>query len=637
MCGIAGIAGPQPERAIGEICLAMRDAMAHRGPDDAGLHVTADCTVALASRRLAIIDLSPGGHQPMSSIDGRVTIVFNGEIYNYRELRAELLARGQRLVSQSDTEVIIHLYQELGAACLERLNGMFGLAIWDEAERTLLIARDRLGKKPLLYAHLSDGSLAFASEFQGLLRHPGIERRVEPRAIDYFLRYGYVPAPLSAFEGLAKLPPGHLLRWRNGRVSTEPYWQLPPPRLRASSDEQAAAELEELFADSVRRRLLSDVPLGAFLSGGLDSASVVAMMARYSDRPVKTFSIGFGDDRYNELPGARRVAERYATEHHEFVVEPRAAEVLPLLVQHYGEPYADSSALPTYYLAKLTRDHVTVALNGDGGDELLAGYDRYRAALAAERVERTLPMPRRAYALAAAALPAGRDLRAPITRARRFLAGLSDTSGARYNRWMSIFEPELLAASATADFAAATAVSGAAEYLAGPIDRRNGTHLLDSLTRLDISTYLPGDLLVKADIATMANSLEGRSPFLDYRLIEWAASLPPEMKLRGQTSKYILRKMMRPHLPAETLAAPKRGFGVPVAGWLRGGLRSMVEDVVLSERALRRGYLEPSAVCALVADHLAGRVDRAKQLWALLALELWHRAFIDAPEPLSPG
>ena len=629
MCGIAGIASTQPERSIGELCQAMRDAMAHRGPDDAGLHVTADRTAALASRRLAIIDLSPGGHQPMFSRDRRVAVVFNGEIYNYRELRAELLARGRELVSQSDTEVIVHLYQELGEACLERLNGMFGLAIWDEGERTLLLARDRLGKKPVLYAHRPDGSLAFASEFQGLLKYPGIERRVNPAALDYFLRYGYVPAPLSAFSGVAKLPPGQLLRWQDGQISVRPYWELPPPRPRRLSEQQAAAELEELFADSVRRRLLSDVPLGAFLSGGLDSGSVVAMMARLSDRPVRTFSIGFGDDRYNELPGARLVAQRYGTEHHEFVVEPRAADVLPLLVRHYGEPYADSSALPTYYLAKLTREHVTVALNGDGGDELLAGYDRYRAALAAERVERTLPMPRRAYALAAAALPAGQDLRAPVTRARRFLAGLADTSGGRYNRWMSIFEPDLLAASATPELLAATATSGAAEYLARPIDRRNGTGLLDSLVRLDIGTYLPGDLLVKADIATMANSLEGRSPFLDYRLIEWAAGLPPELKLRGQTGKYLLRQVMRPHLPPETLVAPKRGFGVPVAGWLRGELRPMLEEVVLSERALRRGYLRPAAVGELVADHLAGRADRAKQLWALLALELWHRAFID--------
>jgi asparagine synthase (glutamine-hydrolysing) len=352
-------------------------------------------------------------------------------------------------------------------------------------------------------------------------------------------------------------------------------------------------------------------------------------MARCSDRPVKTFSIGFGDDRYNELPGARLVAERYGTEHHEFVVEPRAAEVLPTLVRHYGEPYADSSALPTYYLARLTREHVTVALNGDGGDELLAGYDRYRAALAAERVERTLPLPRRAYALAAAALPAARDLRTPISRTRRFLAGLADTSGARYTRWMSIFEPDLLTASATPDFLAATAGSGAADYLAGPIDRRNGTELLDSLTRLDIGTYLPGDLLAKADIATMASSLEARSPFLDYRLIEWAAGLPTALKLRGRTSKYVLRQVMRPHLPAETLAAPKRGFGVPIAVWLRGELRPLVEGIVLSEPALRRGYLKPSAVRTLVADHLSGRADRAKQLWALLALELWHQAFIN--------
>lgn len=630
MCGIAGIAGRRPGRAITEVCRAMGDAMAHRGPDDAGLHVTSDGTLALASRRLAIIDLSPAGHQPMCSPDGRIAIVFNGEIYNYRELRTELLARGRRLVSESDTEVIVQLYAELGPACLERLNGMFGLAIWDAEQRSLLLARDRLGKKPIVYGQTADGTLAFASELQALLVHPGLARRVSRPAIDYFLRYGYIPAPLTGFEGIAKLPPGHRLRWQAGRLTVEPYWQLPPARPRPISEAEAVAEFDELFGDSVRRRMLSDVPLGAFLSGGLDSASVVAVMAAHSERPVKTFSIGFGDARYNELPGARRVAERFGTEHQEFVVEPKAAEILPRLVRHYGEPYADSSALPTFYLARLTRQHVTVALNGDGGDELLAGYDRYRAALTAERLGRMLPIPRRAYALAAAALPAGQDLRTPLTRARRFVAGLAERSGPRYARWMSIFEPELLAAAATPDFAAATGGSGAAEYLAGPIDRRNGSGLLDSLTRLDLRTYLPGDLLVKADIATMANSLEGRSPFLDYRLVEWAASLPPALRLRGGTSKYVLRRAMAQRLPAATLAAPKRGFGVPVGSWLRGELRPLVEDTLLSERALGRGYLRPEAVRGLVADHLARRADRAKQLWALLSLELWHQAFLDS-------
>jgi asparagine synthase (glutamine-hydrolysing) len=629
MCGIAGIASPQPDRGIGEICLAMRDAMVHRGPDDAGLHVSADGNVALASRRLAIIDLTPAGQQPMLSGDGRLAVVFNGEIYNYRDLRADLLDRGHRLLSESDTEVILHLYEESGPSCLDRLNGMFALALWDDPEHTLLLARDRLGKKPLIYAHLSDGSLAFASEFQGLLRHPAIPRRANPAAIDYFLRYGYVPAPLSAFEAVSKLSPGHRLVWRDGRIAVAPYWEPPAPAPRRMGGEQAAAEFDELFSDSVRRRMISDVPLGAFLSGGVDSASVVASMAAHADRPIKTFSIGFGEAVYNELPDARMLAERFGTEHHEFVVEPRATDVLPKLVRHYGEPYADSSALPTYYLSELTRQHVTVALNGDGGDELLAGYDRYRAALAAERLERVLPFPRRAYTLAAAALPGAADLRAQSTRARRFLTGLADTRGARYSRWMNVFEPDLLAQTVAPDFSAAAFGSGAADYLSEPLDRRNGNALLDSLTRLDMTTYLPGDLLVKSDIATMANSLEARSPFLDYRLVEWAAGLPASLKLRGQTSKYVLRRAMRGRLPSATLAGPKRGFGVPIAAWLRGELRPMVETTVLSDRALARGYLRPAAVHRLVADHLSARADRAKQLWALLMLELWHQTFLD--------
>jgi asparagine synthase (glutamine-hydrolysing) len=629
MCGIAGLVSVQSERGIADVCVAMRDAMAHRGPDDAGVYVDEECRVALASRRLAIIDLSAAGHQPMASADGRVVVVFNGEIYNYRELRAELLGRGVRLVSESDTEVIIHLYRELGPDCLTRLNGMFGLAIWDADRRRLTLARDRLGKKPVLYAHLADGTLAFASEHQGLLEHPRIERRASPTAIDSFLRYGYVPAPLSGFECVAKLPPGHRLLWQDGRLTVEAYWEPPVARPRAISEEVAVAELTELLSDSVKRRMIADVPLGAFLSGGIDSASVVALMAEHSDRPVRTFSIGFGENGYNELPGARLTAERYATEHHEFVVEPRAAEVLSDLVRHYGEPYADSSALPTYYLSKLTRRHVTVALNGDGGDEVLAGYDRYRAALAAERLVGSLPVPKRAYELVAAALPAGGDLRTPATRAKRFVAGLADSTGARYTRWMSVFEPELLRACAGPTLATASERSSAAEYLVAPLDRRNGTDLLGALTRLDLMTYLPGDLLVKADIATMACSLEGRSPFLDYRLVEWAATLPPQLRLRGQTGKYLLRRAMRERLPAATLSGPKRGFGVPVAAWLRGELRPMLLDTVLSERALGRGYLRPQAVRRLVGEHLEGRVDRAKQLWALLCLELWHRAFLD--------
>lgn len=607
----------------------MLAALIHRGPDDGGVHTTADQRLALGNRRLAIIDLSPAGHQPMLTPDGRLAIVYNGEVYNYRELRAGLLERGHQLASESDTEVILHLYEERGPDCLTLLNGMFALALWDARTRTLLLARDRLGKKPLVYAHRPDGTLIFASEHQALLQHPDLPREVNPAAIEYFLRYGYVPAPLSAFAGLAKLPPGHRLLWRDGQITTEPYWTLPPPAPRAISEEQAVAEFTELFYDSVRRRMISDVPLGAFLSGGIDSASVVAAMAAQSERPIKTFSIGFGEERYNELPGARLVAQRFGTEHHEFVVEPEATAVLPDLIRHYGEPYADSSALPTYYLARLTRAHVTVALNGDGGDELLAGYDRYRAALAAERLERLLPLPRAAYRLAAAALPSGRDLRSPIARTRRFLTGLVDGSGARYTRWMSIFEPELLAACITPAFAAAVMDNAAAEYLAGPLDRRNGLPLLDALIRLDQATYLPGDLLVKADIATMASSLEARSPFLDYRLVEWAATLPADLKLRGRTSKYLLRRAMRHLLPAETLAGPKRGFGVPVASWLRGKLRPWLEEILLTERALRRGYLRPDAIRRLVEEHVSGRVDHAKPLWALLALELWHREFLD--------
>lgn len=629
MCGIAGLVDRRGEVDSRVVCDAMRDAMAHRGPDDAGTYLDPTGAVALASRRLAIIDLSPAGHQPMLSPNGQLALTFNGEIYNYRELRAKLLAQGWSTRSQTDTEVILRLYEEQGERCLERLNGMYGLALWDARQQTLLLARDRLGKKPLLYARLPGGGLAFASEFQALLTHPGVSRAVCLPAIDYFLRYGYVPAPLTGFAQIAKLPPGCLLRWRDGEISVEPYWQVPPARPRAISEPAALEELEALLSDSVERRLISDVPLGAFLSGGVDSASVVALMAEQTERPVKTFTIGFGDARYDEVSGARLVAERFGTEHHEFVVEPRAAEILPMLVRHYGEPYADSSALPTYYLAKLTRQHVTVALNGDGGDEVLAGYERYAATLAADRLRRSLPLPAASYALAGRLLPTGNDLRTPTRRLHRFVSGLAYSEGERYSRWMSVFEPELLARLRTPEFRAATVDSQAGAYLSSPLERRNGTPLLGALTRLDLTTYLPGDLLVKADIATMACSLEARSPLLDYRLVEWSSSLPVGLRLRGGQTKYLLRRLMRRRLPAATLAAPKRGFGVPISAWLRDDLRQMVQDTLLTQRALLRGYLLPAAIEALVSEHLTNRADHARQLWALLCLELWHRELVD--------
>jgi asparagine synthase (glutamine-hydrolysing) len=403
------------------------------------------------------------------------------------------------------------------------------------------------------------------------------------------------------------------------------------PAPRAIETGQAVEEFRELFTDCVSRRLLSDVPLGAFLSGGIDSASVVATMADLSDRPVETFSIGFGEQTFDELPGARLVADRYRTNHHEFVVEPRAAEVLPLLARHYGEPYADSSALPTYYLAQVTRQHVTVALNGDGGDELLAGYDRYRAAAMLDRVETLLPLTGGAARAVATRLPDGRDLRSPISRARRFLTGFAEPAGARYSRWMSQFQPERLDQCISDELRLAWQGSGAPDYLAAPIDRRNGTGIVDTLTRLDQSTYLPEDLLVKVDIASMANSLEARSPFLDYRLFEWAATLPTSLRLNGEVSKYVLRLAMAEKLPPSTLRGPKRGFGVPVASWLRTDLRPLLEDAVLAPRALQRGYFHPGELRRLVAEHVTGRADHSKPLWALLMLELWHQQLADRP------
>ncbi len=626
MCGIGGVVdatGRAPDQAL---LRQIGDAQAHRGPDGAGYHLGPG--VGLVSRRLRIIDLETGD-QPIRNEDETISVVYNGEIYNYQELRAELERRGHRFRTRSDTEVIPHAYEEYGDDFVTHLNGMFAIALWDATRQRLVLARDRLGKKPLVYAPLRYG-LVFASELQGLLRHPSLQREADPEAIDAYLSFGYVPAPRTAFRGVQKLLPGHLLTWdREQGIQTRAYWHVEYRERRGLDERTALEEFEALFSDSVRRRLIADVPLGVFLSGGLDSSAVLAEMSRLSDRPVKAFSIGFGEPDFDEVTYAREVARRFGAEHHVFLVEPKAAGILPILVRHFGEPFADSSALPTYFLAQETRRHVTVALNGDGGDELFAGYDRYRAAQLAERFATRLPLVRSLASIAAATLPASAGVRDPRGRARRFLSALRLSPGSRYASWIGIFDPRLKRATFAPEFLALARAARADGLLADPINRRNGRAVLNTLLRVDLTTYLPNDLLVKVDITTMANSLEARSPFLDYRLVEWAATLPADLKLRGRTSKYLLRQAMADWLPPRILSRPKAGFGVPVAEWLRGELRPLLEDLLLSSRFRQRGYFRPEAVHDMVSQHVYHRADWWQPLWALLMLELWHREFTD--------
>jgi len=635
MCGIAGVVDLQARPVESSLVRRLCNVLAHRGPDDEGYYIKGP--VALGQRRLAILDLA-GGRQPMGNEDGTVWITFNGEIYNFRELRACLEGLGHRFATCSDTEAIVHAYEQYGPACVNTLRGMFAFALWDQPRQTLLLARDRVGKKPLFYAEV-DGQWVFASELQALLQHPGLAREVDWAALDDYLTYGYVPAPRTIFRGVHKLSPAHWLTVRvhaggsgGPEVRTERYWQLAyQPKLRLS-EEDAVDGLLEVLREAVQLRMIADVPLGALLSGGIDSSVVVALMSQLSDRPVKTFSIGFDDQEFNELPHARRVAERCGTEHHELIVRPNALEVLPTLVRHYGEPYADSSAIPSYYVAKLTREHVKVALNGDGGDECFAGYERYAGGLAADRYGRIPAVVRRlAIEPLSRLLPTYGPRRSRLRQARRFLEVAGQPASQRYLRWIGYVPTMEKAALYSPDFQEQLAGHRAESWLLEMWERLTAAGLgpLDRMLALDVESYLPYDLLVKMDIATMANSLETRSPFLDHHVMEFSARLPASYKLRGMSLKHLLKKACTGLLPPETLTRRKMGFGVPVGNWMRGELRSWMEDLLLSTRSLKRGYFQPEALRQVVDRHLEGLEDRSFELWALLWLELWHQEFMD--------
>jgi asparagine synthase (glutamine-hydrolysing) len=627
VCGIVGIVRPAEATPVDRDLLArMCEAIRHRGPDEDGYYFNGP--VGLAMRRLAIIDLA-GGQQPIHNQDASAWIVFNGEIYNYPELREQLEKLGHRFYTNSDTEAIIHAYDEYGADCPKHLRGMFAFAIWDEKRQELFLARDRVGKKPLLYAE-ANGQLIFASEFSALLLHPDISREVDRAAIDYYLSFACVPAPLTAYRSIRKLEPGHTLRWRAGQIKLERYWLPDFNRKIKISEEEAGERAVAILREAVRVRLMSEVPLGAFLSGGIDSSAVVALMSEQSSEPVKTFSIGFEEQDFSELHHARRVAEHVGADHHEFIVRPDAMEVLPTLVEHYGEPYADSSAIPTYYVARETRKHVTVALNGDGGDECFAGYERYAAMQLAEKYHR-LPgiLRRRLVEQAVELLPGSEKERNRFARVKRFVRAASLPRTERYLRWVSVFYGEAKRELYSESFRRETENLRAAAFLESWFSRANGAGVLDATLLTDTMTYLPNDLLVKVDIASMAVSLEARSPFLDHHVIEFAASLPEKYKLRGLTTKYILKRVLKRLLPTENLERPKMGFGVPIGHWFRHEMRGFVRDTLLSEKALKRGLFNPASVRHMVEQHTSGQQDFAYHLWTLLMLELWFARFID--------
>jgi len=626
MCGIVGLVRNNGKAIDEQLLSRMCDAIRHRGPDDDGFYVNGP--VGLGMRRLAIIDLK-SGKQPIHNQDRSSWIVFNGEIYNYLELREKLEKLGHTFYTNSDTEAIVHAYDQYGADCPKHLRGMFAFAIWNETNQELFLARDRVGKKPLLYAQI-EGDLVFGSEFSSLLLHPQISRDVNLEALDHYLSFMCIPAPMTAYRAIRKLEPGNWLRWRKGEVTTERYWK-PDFSKKLKIDEQEAGEQTvEILRDAVRCRLMSEVPLGAFLSGGIDSSAVVALMSQESSERIKTFSIGFDEQDFSELHHARRVAEHVGADHHEFVVRPDAVEVLPLLVEHYGEPYADSSAVPTYYVARETRKHVTVALNGDGGDESFAGYERYAAMQLAERY-RKLPSFLRESVIqeVVARVPASELGRGRVKAFKRFVQAASLPKVDRYMRWMSTFNSDLKTSLYSDSFRQELRGNQPVDLLRPWFAHVNGSGIVDAALQADIMTYLPNDLLVKVDIATMAVSLEARSPFLDHHLIEFAASLPEKFKLRGLTTKYLLKKILRKLLPSENISRRKMGFGVPIGHWFRGTMQPFLREVLLSERALSRGLFKPEVVRSLIDQHARSERDHSHQLWTFLMLELWFQRFID--------
>jgi asparagine synthase (glutamine-hydrolysing) len=623
MCGICGELRFDGAPVSADGLLRMRDQLVHRGPDSDGMFVAPGGHAGLAFRRLRIIDLSPKASQPMANEDGRVQVVFNGEIYNFRELREGLVARGHVFRSHSDTETIVHLYEEKGADCIPDLEGMFAIAIWDERVHRLTLARDRAGKKPLFF-YRSDRLLAFASEMKAFFAHPDVPMDVDREAIPYYFIHGYVPGPDTFYQNVRQVEPGTVMTIdADGSTASRRYWQIEFPReaeVRAYDRGDAAARLRDLMTQAVERRLVSDVPLGAFLSGGLDSTIVVGLMSQLMSAPVKTFSIGFeGDAAYDETSYARLAAKRFHTDHTEFRVAPTAVDLIDTLVWHHDGPFGDSSAIPTFIVSRMARAHVTVALTGDGGDELFAGYRRFWAAVQSERLPRWVAAGGQGLL---SALPSPAHERHWLAELQRFFGALSVPLDERITMWNSVFFselPELLGP----DLLATLRPIDRLRHLRTELPRMEGRSKLSRLLHGNFTSYLADDLLVKTDRCTMANSLEARSPFLDRQLIEYAAALPDHFKLDGRRGKALLRDAFADLVPPEIEARPKMGFGVPLGTWFRGHLRDYMRDTLLASDARYRELLSGPFVERLVDRHLSGAANLGPQLWSLICFERW--------------
>ncbi|MBA2361827.1 MAG: asparagine synthase (glutamine-hydrolyzing) [Actinobacteria bacterium] len=619
MCGICGLASKHGA-ADRERLREMSATLVHRGPDSDGALV--DGPVGIACRRLSIIDIQ-GGDQPISNEDGTVHVVQNGEIYNYLELRAELASCGHRFATRCDTEVLVHLYEELGPAFAERLRGMFAIAIWDAGRRRLVLARDRYGIKPLYYRDTS-GELEFASELRALPRG-----EIDPDAVEAFLAFNSVPAPYSIFRETRKLPPGHVLVWEDGAVTIERYSRPAPEAasdVRNEDAEELAEELRARLRDSVRAHLIADVPVGVLLSGGVDSSLLAALAAQESGEAVHTFSIGFEERSFDELDDARSVAERYGTVHEELVVRPDAALLLPTLAETFDEPFADSSALPTYLVSELASQHVKVALSGEGADELFGGYYTYAADLLAMRVGGLAPLARPLVER----LPTSTRKASLDYKAKRFVRGAGLPSLERHHAWKEIFAPD-----ARAELTGHRSAFDPVGLLRERFQQTEGADLLARLQDVDVGTYLVDDLLVRTDRASMAHSLEARVPYLDPLVTGLAFALPTKLKVRGLRKKLLLRKAAAPLLPRRIVYGRKRGFSIPAAAWLRGDLEPFARDVLSTDTLRRQGFFEPGPVTRLIDRHVAGEEDLSRQLWGLLSFTLWHEQHVERrPGPL---
>ncbi len=629
MCGITGKIFLKDGEVTAKDVKKMNDAITHRGPDDTGVYVSPDRKVGLGHRRLSIIDLSPLGHQPMGYLS-RYKIVFNGEIYNFREKREMLEKEGYSFASKSDTEVILALYYKYGKKCLRHLRGMFAFAIYDEHDRTIFCARDRVGKKPFKY-YIDDDVFMFASELKSILTQPEYEKAPDYEAIHHYLTLQYCPAPLTGFKDIRKLEPAHFLfiDLKTKKVENERYWKLDySEKLDLSEDEWKKRILEKL-EESVRLRMISDVPVGAFLSGGIDSSAVVALMTKLSDTPVKTYTIGFEEEKYNELAYAKQISELFGTDHKEFIVKSDAIGMVPLLAHHFEEPYADKSALPTYYVSKMTRDFVTVALNGDGGDENFAGYQRHAIMKFSLRYE-SLRILNRFVVKPILWIVSGIIRNTFFDRAYRFAKTMAEPYAYRYVNYICIFSNDAKERMYTDGFLEKMAHKDSYLNVSRHFTQSGSEDPLDQMLYADFMTYLPDDLMAKTDIDTMAVSLESRSPFLDHEFLELTAKIPNDLKINGSNDKkHILKKALEEIIPKNILYRKKMGFGVPVDVWLRGELKTYAYDLLLSDVAMSRNIFRREEVKRLLDEHCKTGVSHAQQLWTLIMLEQWFLVFFD--------